>query len=212
MAAIWGQVAFVFALAMLATTLALRYRLPTALAEIIIGMVAGSVLAAFGYYNLFAAQEPWVKTLAGMAAVMLTFLAGAELDPDVFQLKWREALAIGLASFLFPAIGCWAAARFLLGWDNASGLLAGIALAATSVAVVYTVMMEYGLNQVEYGKTLLAACFITDLGTVITLGTRVCAFYLEDPSLCACIGGRLRRPSQGHSTRMGNVRRKALGV
>ena len=58
----------------------------------------------------------------------------------------------------------------MLGWDNSPAVLAGIALAATSVAVVYTVMMEYGFNRVEYGKTILAACFITDLGTVVTLG------------------------------------------
>jgi glutathione-regulated potassium-efflux system ancillary protein KefC len=170
MAGIWGQVALVFGLALIASVIAHRYRISTALVEIIIGMVAGSILAAFGGYSVFGVQEPWVKALAGIGAILLTFLAGAELDPDVFRLKWKEAAAIGAASFLLPSIGCWAAAHYLLGWENAPALLAGIALAATSVAVVYTVMMEYGFNRVEYGKTILAACFITDLGTVVTLG------------------------------------------
>jgi Kef-type K+ transport system membrane component KefB len=31
-------------------------------------------------------------------------------------------------------------------------------------------MIEYGLNKTEYGKTVLAACFINDLGTVLALG------------------------------------------
>ncbi len=170
MAGIWAQVALVFGLALTASIIAHRYRLSTALVEIIVGMTAGSILAAAGGYSAFAVQEPWVKAFAGIGAIFLTFLAGAELDPDVFRLKWKEAAAIGVASFLLPAIGCWAAARSLLGWENAPALLAGIALAATSVAVVYTVMMEYGFNRVEFGKTILAACFITDLGTVVTLG------------------------------------------
>ncbi|WP_442754587.1 cation:proton antiporter [Methylocystis sp. JAN1] len=170
MAGIWGQVALVFGLALVASMIAHRYRLSTALVEIIVGMVAGSTLAVFGAYSAFAVQEPWVKALAGTGAILLTFLAGAELDPDVFRLKWKEAAAIGTASFLLPSVGCWAAAHYLLGWENAPALLAGIAMAATSVAVVYTVMMEYGFNRVEYGKTILAACFITDLGTVVTLG------------------------------------------
>jgi Kef-type K+ transport system membrane component KefB len=170
MAGIWEQVALVFALALVASIIAHRFKFSTALVEIIVGMTAGSILASLGQYSIFGVQEPWVKAFAGIGAIFLTFLAGAELDPDVFRLKWREAAAIGVASFLLPSVGCWAAAHYLLGWDNSAATLAGIALAATSVAVVYTVMMEYGFNQVEFGKTILAACFITDLGTVITLG------------------------------------------
>ena len=170
MTTIWAQAALVFALALLATAFSNRFRISTALSEIIIGMVARMVLGATIGVEVFGVQEPWVKTMAGLGAISLTFLAGSELDPDVFKLKWREAAAVGVASFLIPAIGCWAAAHYLLGWESMPALLAGIALAATSVAVVYTVMMEYGFNRTDYGKTILAACFITDLGTVVTLG------------------------------------------
>jgi glutathione-regulated potassium-efflux system ancillary protein KefC len=48
--------------------------------------------------------------------------------------------------------------------------LAGVAMSTTSVAVVYAVMLEFGFNRTDYGKTVLAACFITDLGTVVALG------------------------------------------
>jgi glutathione-regulated potassium-efflux system ancillary protein KefC len=189
MAGIWGQVAFVFALALIASVIAHRYRLSTALVEIIVGMLAGSLLAMFGEYSVFGVQEPWVKAFAGIGAIFLTFLAGAELDPDVFRIKWKEAAAIGVASFLLPAIGCWAAAHYLLGWDSSAALLAGIALAATSVAVVYTVMMEYGFNRVEFGKTILAACFITDLGTVITLGLVFAPFTWKTLLFAVALGG-----------------------
>ena len=186
MTAIWAQISFVFFLAILASIVSRTYRISTALSEIIVGMLARLTFAYILGVELLSVQEPWIKTLAGIGAIFLTFLAGAELDPDVFKLKWKEAAAVGLSSFLLPSLSCWGAAHFLLGWDNSASLLAGIALAATSVAVVYTVMMEYGFNKGNFGKTILAACFITDLGTVLTLGL-VFAPFTWKTLLFACL-------------------------
>ena len=186
MTAIWAQISFVFFLAILASIVSRTYRISTALSEIIVGMLARLTFAYILGVELLSVQEPWIKTLAGIGAIFLTFLAGAELDPDVFKLKWKEAAAVGLSSFLLPSFCCWGAAHFLLRWDNSSSLLAGIALAATSVAVVYTVMMEYGFNKGNFGKTILAACFITDLGTVLTLGL-VFAPFTWKTLLFACL-------------------------
>jgi Kef-type K+ transport system membrane component KefB len=186
MTTIWAQISFVFILAILASIVSRTYRISTALSEIIVGMLARLTFAYILGVELLSVQEPWIKTLAGIGAIFLTFLAGAELDPDVFKLKWKEAAAVGLSSFLLPSFCCWGAAHFLLGWDNSSSVLAGIALAATSVAVVYTVMMEYGFNKGNFGKTILAACFITDLGTVLTLGL-VFAPFTWKTLLFACL-------------------------
>jgi Kef-type K+ transport system membrane component KefB len=97
----------------------------------------------------------------------------------VFRRKWKEATAVGLISFLAPFLGCAAAARWLLGWSVEASWLAGIAMSTTSVAVVYAVMMEFGFNVTDYGKTVLAACFITDLGTVVALGLMFAPFTLK---------------------------------
>lgn len=105
-------------------------------------------------------------------AIVLTFLAGAELDPLVFRAKWREASAVGVASFFFPFLGCAAAAHYLLGWEVSPSWLAGVAMSTTSVAVVYAVMLEFGFNATDYGKTVLAACFVTDLGSSPRRGRR----------------------------------------
>lgn len=188
MTGIWFQVALIFGLALIAAMIAARFRISTALTEIIIGMCARTLFAATVGAEIFSLQEPWVKTLAGLGAIALTFLAGAELDPDVFKLKWKEAASVGAASFLAPAIGCWAVAYYLLGWESSPALLAGIALAATSVAVVYTVMMEYGFNRTDFGKTILAACFITDLGTVVTLGLVFAPFTWKTAVFVAAVG------------------------
>ena len=57
-------------------------------------------------------------------------------------------------------------------WDGTSraSLLCGVALSTTSMAVVYVVMLETGFNKTEFGKGILGACFINDLGTVLALG------------------------------------------
>ena len=103
MTPIWAQAALVFGLALIAGLIASRFRLSTALVEILVGLAAQAVLGLVGYEWIFAVQEPWVKTLAGIGAILLTFLAGAELDPDVFKRQWKEAAAIGGASFLVPS-------------------------------------------------------------------------------------------------------------
>jgi Kef-type K+ transport system membrane component KefB len=170
MTSVWTLAALWFGLALFASLCSIYFRVSTALVEIIVGTAAGWILASAIGPTAMGADEPWIKFLAGAGAIMLTFLAGAELDPTVFRQKWKEATAVGVASFLLPFLGCAAAAYWLLGWDVRASWLAGIAMSTTSVAVVYAVMLEYGFNKTTYGKTILAACFITDLGTVLALG------------------------------------------
>ncbi len=170
MTEIWATAALWLGLAVIATLLSVWLRIATALSEIAVGTAAQLVIGVAIGSSLLAADAPWIAFLAGVGAVVLTFLAGAELDPEVFRAKWKEAGAIGTISFLAPFFGCAAAARYIFGWDPMASWLAGVALSTTSVAVVYAVMLEYGFNTTEYGKVILAACFVTDLGTVLALG------------------------------------------
>jgi len=169
LAALW------LGLALVATLLSIRLRIATALSEIVVGTVIGALIgtAALG------TDQSWIKFLSSTGAVVLTFLAGAELDPVVLRKSWKEASAIGLISFLAPFLGCTAAAYWWLGWSTQASWLAGIALSTTSVAVVYAVMLEFGFNKTDYGKTVLAACFITDLGTVVALGLMFSPFTIK---------------------------------
>jgi Kef-type K+ transport system membrane component KefB len=97
-------------------------------------------------------------------------MAGAELDPAIFRTKWKEAVVVGLVGFFGPFLGATAIAHYVLHWSVRSSWLAGVALSTTSVAVVYAVMLELGFNETDFGKAILAACFVNDLGTVIALG------------------------------------------
>jgi len=158
---VWWEFALWMALALGAGLIAQRLRVSVALAELVVGIAAGN--------TIHPEVTPWVTFLAGLGALVLTFLAGAELETEALEKHWKAALAIGFASFLFPFLLCAGLAR-LSGWQPQASLVAGIALSTTSVAVVYAVMLESGLNQTPLGKLILAACFVTDLGTVVALG------------------------------------------
>ena len=170
MTEIWTQAALWLGLALLASLLSIWLRVATALSEIVVGTIAQLLIGAALGGALLAGDASWIKFLAGAGAILLTFLAGAELDPQVFRAQWKQATAIGLVSFFGPFFGCTAIARWELGWSTEASWLAGIAMSTTSVAVVYAVMLEFGLNVTNYGKVVLAACFITDLATVVALG------------------------------------------
>jgi Kef-type K+ transport system membrane component KefB len=179
MTSVWALAALWLGLALVASLLSIWFRISTALSEIVVGTIAQLIIGAAVGSAILGTDESWVKFLSGMGAIVLTFLAGAELDPQVFKLKWKEAVAIGLASFFFPFIGCAAGAYYVLGWEVMPSWLAGVAMSTTSVAVVYAVMLEFGFNVTDYGKTVLAACFVTDLGTVVALGLIFAPFTMK---------------------------------
>jgi glutathione-regulated potassium-efflux system ancillary protein KefC len=170
MTEIWTLAALWLGLALVATLVSIWLRIATALSEIVVGTIAQLVIGAILGSALLGTDQTWVKFLSGTGAILLTFLAGAELDPVVFRKRWKEAGAIGIVSFLVPFLGCTVAARYLLGWEPMASWLAGVAMSTTSVAVVYAVMLEFGFKATDYGKVVLAACFVTDLGTVLMLG------------------------------------------
>jgi len=179
MTAVWALAALWLGLALIASLLSIWFRISTALSEIVVGTIAQLIIGAAIGSALLGTDESWVKFLSGIGAIVLTFLAGAELDPEVFRRKWKEATAVGLASFLLPFLGCAAGAYYVLGWEVMPSWLAGVAMSTTSVAVVYAVMIEFGFNTTDYGKTVLAACFVTDLGTVVALGLIFAPFTVK---------------------------------
>jgi Kef-type K+ transport system membrane component KefB len=167
---VWALAALWLSLALVATLLSIWLGVATALSEIVVGTVAQLLIGVFVGKALLGTSQPWITFLSGTGAIVLTFLAGAELDPAVLRSKWKETAGIGLIGFFAPFLGCAAFAFYGLGWTSQSSWLAGVALSTTSVAVVYAVMLEMGLNSTNFGKAVLAACFVNDLGTVIALG------------------------------------------
>ena len=157
-------------LAVGAAIVAYRLKIAIALVEICVGVAVAAVATHLGVFGRLGSDQQWLQFLASTGAVLLTFLAGAELDPAVIRGKLPEVSIVGLVGFAAPFLVCSAVAHWLLGWDSQASLLAGVALSTTSMAVVYSVMLETGFNRTDFGKGILGACFINDLGTVIALG------------------------------------------
>lgn len=170
MLSIFTVAAFWFLAAVLSTILANRLKISMALMEIIVGTLIGFSAFKLGYFDNLSLNAEWLKFCTGLGAILLTFLAGSELNPDTMKTKIKEVSVIGLMGFFAPFIGASLVAYYVVGWDLRASLLTGIALSTTSMAVVYAVMLEYGFNKTDYGKGILGACFINDLGTVIGLG------------------------------------------
>lgn len=162
MANLWLTASLWTGLALVSGLLASWTGISISLMEIAIGVLAGNFLGL--------TTTPWVDYLAGFGSILLTFLAGAEVDPVVLRTKFKESFSIGLVAFLLPFAGVFLFTRYVVGWSVPAAEIGGIALSTTSVAVVYAVMVETGLNETELGKLLLAACFVNDLGTVVALG------------------------------------------
>lgn len=153
-------------MALLASLISIRIGLSVALVEILVGAIFGNIPGIKEHVQ----QTDYTTLLAGVGSVLLTFLAGAEIDPVSLKKHWKASVSMGVVSFLLPWIGAFCYSRYVLGWNLHASEIAGTALSTTSVAVVYAVMVETGLNRHDIGKLILAACFVTDLGTVLALG------------------------------------------
>ncbi len=144
-----------------ASVIAVEAALSVAIIEILAGVVAGNLFGITG--------APWLDFLAQFGGILLTLLAGAEVDPGILRSKLKSSLALGLGSFLSPFAAAAAFSFYVLHWTPQASLLSGVALSTTSLAVVYAVLIETGLNATELGKLIMAATFVTDIGTALAL-------------------------------------------
>jgi Kef-type K+ transport system membrane component KefB len=149
-------------LATIAAFVATRAGLAAALIEILIGVFAGNLIGLH--------STVWIDFIAGFGSIMLTYLAGAEIDPKVLRAQLRPAVLIGMVSFFLPFLAALTYALLLVHWSAPAAKIAGVAMSTTSVAVVYAVMVESRRAGTAFGQLILAACFMTDLGTVVALG------------------------------------------
>src|SRR3954453_7442485 len=146
---------------LLASMVSIEIGLSVALIELAAGVAVG---------NLFTVTVPdWLSFVGTFAGVMLTFLAGAEVDVPQFRREWQASISIGAVSFAAPFVVALGACYWLAGWNRDQAEIGGLALSTTSLAVVYAVLVETGLNRSVIGKRIMSATFVTDILTVIGL-------------------------------------------
>lgn len=144
----------------MASLVSLKLGLSVAIIEILLG-------ATGGYLGLHV--QDWMTYLAGFGGITLTFLAGTEIDTQLMKEKFKESFLIGFLSFLVPFLGVSGYTYFIAHWSVQAALIAGTALSTTSLAVVYSVLVESGMAKTQIGKLLMASTFVTDMGTALAL-------------------------------------------
>jgi Kef-type K+ transport system membrane component KefB len=149
------------ALILFASMISVELGISVAITEMLAGVIAGNFLGLH--------TTPWIDFLASFASIVLTFLAGTEVDPVLLREKWKESLLIGGLSFLFPFLFCMAFALWVLHWTLPAAEITGVALSTTSLAVVYAVLVETGLTETRIGKMIMASTFVTDFSTALAL-------------------------------------------
>jgi Kef-type K+ transport system membrane component KefB len=149
------------AVVLVASMLSVELGVTVALLELTLGVVVGNV------FDL--SSQEWLDFIATFASIVLTFLAGMEVDPAYMRRRLEASVAIGVSSFAGPFVVASLLAYFLLDWTVKASLIAGTALSTTSLAVVYAVLVERGLTDVGIGKLLMSATFVTDLCTALAL-------------------------------------------
>jgi Kef-type K+ transport system membrane component KefB len=147
-------------LVFLSCIISLRLGLSVAIIEIFLGAIAG---------NLGLKAEEWMIYIAQFGGIILTYLAGTEIDIRLFKEKFKESFLIGFFSFLIPFIAAFLFTFYVIDWSYKAALIAGAALSTTSLAVVYSVLVETGLTKTQIGKMLMPAIFVTDMGTALAL-------------------------------------------
>jgi len=149
------------AVVLIASVVSVELGVTVALVELTLGVAAG---------NLFHLQtQEWLDFIAKFGSIVLTFLAGMEVDPAYMRRRLGASLGIGVVSFIGPFVVASTIAYLVLDWSTRASLIAGTALSTTSLAVVYAVLAERGLTDTSIGKLLMSATFVTDLCTALAL-------------------------------------------
>ena len=147
------------AVALVASMFSVELGITVALLELSFGVIVGNV------FHLGSAG--WLDFIAKFASIVLTFLAGMEVDPSYMRSRAKATFSIGIVSFIGPFAVASLVAYFLLDWTGKASLITGTALSTTSLAVVYAVLVERGLTATNVGKLLMSATFVTDLCTAL---------------------------------------------
>ena len=146
---------------LLASLVSVQLGVTVALVELTLGVAAGNLVGL--------ETDQWLDFIAAFASIVLTFLAGMEVDPAYMRRRLTASVGIGVVSFIGPFTVASVVAYLALDWTARASLIAGTALSTTSLAVVYAVLVERGLTDTSIGKLLMSATFVTDLCTALAL-------------------------------------------
>src|SRR5947208_12846491 len=138
---IWFIASVWMGLALIGSLISIRTGISVALVEILVGVIAGNLAVGLeggtlhigiagtststGHLHHVLQSTEWTNFLALLGSGVLTFLAGAEIDPISLKANWRASVLIGVLSFAIPFAAAWIFAQFVFGWSLHQAQIAG---------------------------------------------------------------------------------------
>jgi Kef-type K+ transport system membrane component KefB len=171
---VYQQLSILLALATLSHFTIKRFRQPTIVGEIALGILLGpSVLGYFFNVQLF--DPGLVSTFAGLGAIFLLFLIG--LETDFRAIYTRKNVAVATGGVLLPFAVGFVTAYLLVPAANVGrsgnqftmAIFVGATLTATSTAIAAAVLLDLGLMRDSVAQTIMGAAVVDDVLSLVLL-------------------------------------------
>jgi Kef-type K+ transport system membrane component KefB len=151
--------ALIFGAILIAGIIGLKTRVSSSIFEVFAGVILANLL--------HVEMSSWLEFLGTFGGLILTFLAGAEVEFALLKSKAKESFVLGTMAFLAPLIGVVSFLALVLRWESQASLAGALALTTTSIAVVYAVLIEFELIKIPFAKTIIAVTFVNDILTLV---------------------------------------------
>ncbi len=149
--------------------LAERISLPSAVGEMLAGIVLISIAQFAGPHQTFFAGLPENETLnqvADLGIFFLLLMAGVEMQLSDTVHDARKSFVVAFGGVALPLV-----AGVVLGFafledgpqQTAQALLVGVALSITAIAASAKILQEFGLLRSETGRVLITAALFDDI-------------------------------------------------
>lgn len=168
MEALFQQLTILLTLATLSHFTFKRFRQPTIIGEIGLGIL-------LAYVNIVHFDPSLVATFAGLGAIFLLFLIG--LESDFRAMYTRKNFVVAFGGVVLPLIFGFLTAYFLVpsegigvnGTQFTMAMFVGATLTATSTAIAASVLLDLGLMKEPVAQTIMGAAVIDDILGLLVL-------------------------------------------
>jgi len=172
--AIYQQLTILLALATLSHFTIKRFRQPTIVGEIALGILLGPSILGF-YLGIQLFDPGVVSTFAGLGAIFLLFLIG--LESDFKAIYTRKNVAVAAGGVILPFVFGFVSAYFLVptidvgpnGTQFTMAIFVGATLTATSTAIAAAVLLDLGLMRESVAQTIMGAAVVDDILSLVLL-------------------------------------------
>jgi len=172
--ALFQQLTILLVLATLSHFTIKRFRQPTIVGEIVLGILLGPSVLGF-YFNVTLFDPALVASFASLGAIFLLFVIG--LETDFRTIYTRKNIFVASGGVALPLVFGFLAALFLVpatdvgvnGTQFTMALFVGATLTATSTAIAAAVLLDLGLMRRPIAETIMGAAVVDDILSLIIL-------------------------------------------